>query len=284
MEVSSPASTVSQGDAVVERWNRQERWQHGLLALSTAVLIITGFAIKYRHTFWAPGVVAAFGGFRNLFYAHLTAAVLLFISIAYHLVYLVCNYRPRRDGWPMMPTWQDVRDCIHHLKYLAGLEKERPHFGRYTYLEKFEYWAVGWGIVIMGISGLVLWFPEIAGRWFPYWVIEAFRVAHSNEAFVCFFAVAVGHFFAAHFAPGVFPMSTVWLDGKISLERLKEEHPAEYEELVKRPDFKPQPAQGRVVRWQRRWAENPVLLFVELIPYLGIVIWSLATFVPLLLS
>lgn len=267
-----------------ERWNVHHRLQHALLALSMTVLILTGFAIKYRYVGWSPWLVAFLGGFHNVYVTHLVGAVTMAATVVYHVIYLLLSYRPLKTGWAMMPSWKDVTDCITHLRYLAGLSQEPPRFGRYNYLEKFEYWSMAWGLPVMGISGLSLWFPEIAGRILPYWVIEAFRVAHSNEAFIAFFALAVGHMFASHLAPGVFPMSAVWLTGRMPLWRLAEEHPDEYADLVKRGVIPPEPHPEYIptTNWQK-FVQSPSFVLLEMVPYVGIVVWSLVTFVPMLL-
>ena len=130
----------------VLRWTSNQRYQHLLLAVSVLMLIITGLPIKYGQAAWAPYVVAMFGGFGRMFTVHLTFAVLMLISGAYHAAWLAGAVLRRGPTWDMVPTWKDVRDAYHHAGYLLGLRRDRPRYGRYSYLEKFEYLAVIWGV------------------------------------------------------------------------------------------------------------------------------------------
>ncbi len=263
----------------VERWNVHQRLQHFLLMLSVCVLVLTGFPIKYADAPWALLVVRLFGGFENLFHTHLAGAVLLFVVAVYHVVYLLFAWRRHGWSWDMVPGLKDIRDALQHGLFLLGLAKERPKFGRYSYLEKFEYLAVFWGLVVMGGSGLVLWFPGVAVNWLPRWVIDALRVVHSNEAFVAILALVFGHFFAVHFNPAVFPQNPVWFTGKIPLRLMAEEHPLELRRLQEQGVVK-----AEVQHRESRWSYSIPLIVVELILYLTIMGALLYVFVPLLLA
>ncbi|MGE5576336.1 MAG: formate dehydrogenase subunit gamma [Syntrophothermus sp.] len=263
----------------VERFNKHQRYQHLLLMISVTMLMITGFAIKFGHSAYATFVVAIFGSFRNLFNVHLFMAVVMIITAVYHLVYLIFGWRYYGVSWAMVPTLKDLTDALQHARYLLGLSKERPRYGRYSYLEKIEYLAVFWGIPVIGISGLTLWFPDIAARFVPLWVIDAMRIVHSNEALLCLFAIVLGHVFWEHMNPGVFPTSSVWINGKISLAHMAEEHPLEYEQLVKEYAAKgikiekPEHGHGRFIH-------SRPLMIAELIAYILIFGWLFWVFVP----
>lgn len=279
----------------VLRFNVQQRFQHGVLALSVLMLIITGFPIKYANQPWAVYVVNLFGSFENMFRVHLGFAVVLILISLYHVLWLLLRRKEanlsagaawerlanpvqsRLAEWSMMPTYKDFQDAVHHIRYLLGLEAKPPQFGRYTWLEKFEYFAVIWGVIVMGGSGIILWFPQVF-IFLPRWAFDVARVVHSNEAFVCFLAIVVGHFYFSHFNPRVFPSSPVWYRGTISLEHLKEEHPLEYEQLkqayggnVKEPHLE-----------ESRWARCRPLIALELVIYAAVFILLLATFIPML--
>ncbi|HHX50883.1 MAG TPA: cytochrome b/b6 domain-containing protein [Clostridia bacterium] len=262
----------------VIRFTLQQRIQHGLLAFSVLMLIITGFPIKYAYTSWAPYVVRLFGGFGTMFLTHLVFAVLMAISSLYHLVWLIYTFLKNGPSVEMIPTFKDFRDAFHHALYLLGIRTSPPLYGRYSYLEKFEYFAVIWGVIVMGLSGLMLWFPGIF-YFFPRWAFGIARVVHSNEAFVCMLAIFMGHFFAVHFHPKVFPSSPVWWNGTVSLELLKEEHPLEYENLISHnPDLKVD-----LTRELSPWARSKPLIYAQIVLYLVIFAVLLYTFVPLFL-
>lgn len=262
----------------VQRFDKHQRYQHLMLFVSMFFLFLTGFPIKYADSGFARTMVSLFGGFSNMFTVHLTAAVIMVVSGLYHIIWLVIHFKHNGPSWSMVPKLQDVKDAYHHALYLIGIRKERPKFDRYTYLEKFEYLAVIYGILLMGISGFILWFPDVAAMIMPRWVIQMFRIAHSNEALVALFAVAIGHFFWVHLNPDSFPTSPVWYNGKISRHHLQEEHPLEYERLSKIYD--PAPMEEHSVKP----AKGRLFMAVELILYLGLVAFLFATFIPQLLS
>lgn len=264
----------------IMRFNRHQRYQHFLLMVSVLMLIITGFPIKYAQWPWAQVVVTLFGSFKTMFMMHLTFGVLMLISGVYHVIWLIDLAIKRNLPMSMVPAMKDVKDAIHHAKYLLGIVKEPPQYGRYTYLEKFEYLAVFWGIIVMGGSGLMLWFPEIFGV-LPRWVLQIVRIAHTNEAFVAMLAIVIGHFFAVHFNPHVFPTSKVWLTGNISREHMKAEHPLEYQEWLE----KQQVDEGvELVEKEHhsKFAKSRALIIFELVVYVSVFVLLLITFVPLL--
>lgn len=268
---------MSKIGASIIRFTLQQRLQHGLLAISVLMLILTGFPIKYSTEGWAPYVINIFGGFANLFLFHKIFAVLMILSAVYHIVWLIAVFIKNGPSWEMIPTFKDFKDAIDHGKYLLGINKNPPQYGRYSYLEKFEYFAVIWGVIVMGFSGLVLWFPGMF-YWLPRWAFGVTRVIHSNEAFVCMLALFVGHFFHVHFNPKVFPSSMVWWNGKISAADLKEEHPLEYQQLVaSNPELK------KVEKHESRWYRSKPLIYAELVIFLGLFVYLLYTFIPLLL-
>jgi formate dehydrogenase subunit gamma len=267
----------------IQRWNLQHRLQHGTLALSMFGLLISGLAMKYHAAGWSQWTFGVLGGFHNTLILHkLSASVLVAVS-AWHLAYLLFHWDSNWRGWSMMPTLKDVTDVWEHMLFLLQIRKEAPRFDRYSYLEKFEYLAIFWGMVVMGMTGFSLWFPAGAATFVPRYVLDAFRLVHGNEAVVAAITLIYGHFFNAHFNPGVFPSSQVWLTGNIPLEHMLEEHPEEYVRLVA-DGREPAVAIGAdhhahtLPAW-RRW-----LAGFELIIYSAIFYYLLITFLPKLLA
>lgn len=267
------------GPRWIERFNSQERLQHIMLAASVLLLMITGFPIKYAAEPWAPVATRLMGGFTIMFRIHLLCAAVMIFSGIYHLIWMGLNIRTLE--WSMLPGKKDLRDAMDHFTFLLGWRRSPPDFGRFTYLEKFEYLAVFYGVLVMGLSGFVLSFPEVGAALMPRWALDVFRVIHSNEAFVCGVAVAVGHFFWVHFHPSVFPSSTVWYKGVISEHHLAEEHPEEYRRWLA--------AQGESPAAQHhaepgRYERSRLFIGAELLIYGAIFLWLFATFIPMFLK
>ncbi|MHB1419126.1 MAG: formate dehydrogenase subunit gamma, partial [Bacillota bacterium] len=179
-----------------QRFNWHHRLQHILMFVSFFILTFTGIPIKYSYTAWAGKITALFGGFDNMFSIHLAGAIIMLVSSGYHLLYLVIYpLITRKISWATAPSPKDIKDLIQNMQYLLGVSKDRPRFGRYSYKEKFDYWAVFWGMFIMGGSGLMLWYPQIAAQYFPRWIIDSARMAHSDEAILAIVVIFTWHFF-----------------------------------------------------------------------------------------
>jgi cytochrome b subunit of formate dehydrogenase len=132
----------------------------------------------------------------------------------------------------MLPRIQDVRDLIQDMKYYVGLSDEKPKFGRFSYREKFDYWAVGWGILIMVGGGLILMYPVEAARILPGWAVPFALVAHSDEAVLAVGWILIVHMYFAHLHPLVFPMNKAIFTGKVPMHQYREEHALEYAQIM----------------------------------------------------
>ena len=131
----------------------------------------------------------------------------------------------------MLPNRNDLREAWATLKWFIGAGK-RPQYGRWTYWEKFDYFAVFWGVVIIGSTGLTLWFPEFFTRFLPGWFINVATIVHSDEALLAVAFIFTVHFFNTHFRPDKFPMDPVIFTGRVSVDELREDRPREYRELM----------------------------------------------------
>ncbi|HYF91450.1 MAG TPA: cytochrome b/b6 domain-containing protein [Symbiobacteriaceae bacterium] len=266
-----------------QRWNLQHRLQHGTLATSMFGLIVSGLAIKFHAAGWAQGWYKIMGGFHNNLILHKISATLLVAVSVWHLAYMLASWAKERShplSWAMMPTLKDGIDMWHHMLYLLNLRKEPPQYDRYTYLEKFEYLSIFWGMIVMGLTGFSLWFPATAGIFVSRTILDLFRIVHGNEAVVACIALLYGHFFTVHFNPSVFPSSSVWYNGKISLEHMLEEHPLEYKRLVEKGEL---PAvDGHHEHALSPWRKG--LAFVELVLYSAVFYWLLISYLPKVLA
>ncbi|MDP2360797.1 MAG: cytochrome b/b6 domain-containing protein [bacterium] len=217
------------------RFTTSQRLQHVFMFVPFTVLVVTGFPIKFPDSSFWTWVVDVFGGIGNIRSLHRIAAVVMIVDFCFHVVYMLFNIvrnRTRVKDMHLLPDRQDLRDIRDNLRHFLFLTDERPRFRRFSYLEKFDYWAVFWGMFIMAGSGLILWHPEEAGRWLPASAIQIAYVAHSDEALLAFLAIVIWHFYNVHFNPRVWPANKVWYKGALSEERMREEHPRELEEIL----------------------------------------------------
>ncbi|NLC55598.1 MAG: hypothetical protein GX774_02025 [Armatimonadetes bacterium] len=228
------ASAAAVPERTFERLTLNQRLQHAVLMVSFTTLVVTGMPVRYAESGWAAWLTALMGGAEGRALLHRVAAVVLMLLAVYHVGYLVGTRRGRYELRQLIPWFPDAWDAIHHLLYYLGRRPHPPRFGRFSYIEKFEYLAVVWGTFCMGVTGLVLWFEVEAMRYLPKWAVDVCRVIHSYEALLAALAIAVWHLYCVHFRPDVFPMSRIWLDGRISEAEMKLHHPREYEEILRR--------------------------------------------------
>lgn len=261
---------------VYQRWNIHHRLQHILLFVSFFILTFTGLPIKYAYSSWAKPVTRIFGGFDTMLTIHKVAAVIMIIAAVYHLGYLLVGWLVKKQtSAAMIPTIKDVTDLLDHIVYSFGFTNKDAEFERYSYKEKFDYWAVFWGIAIMVGSGLIMWFPQVSVQYIPRWVLDCAQVAHSDEAMLAITAVFIWHFYNVHFSPLVFPMSKVWLNGEFSQEEMEEFHPLELKKIA------PESSATGELAATSRFRKSPALIIVQMIIYAAILVWFLYGFLPL---
>ena len=143
----------------------------------------------------------------------------------YHLCYILRTKPGRqlvKDFWPVK---KDLADVFGAVRYLCGLSKHKPKFGRFGYAEKMEYWAVIWGTIIMGATGLIVWFKMDVTQWLPRWAVDVALTIHYYEAILACLAIVVWHFYHVIFDPEVYPINWAWWDGKVDAHWYAEEHP-----------------------------------------------------------
>jgi len=216
----------------VQRLGVSLRVQHALLFSSFFVLVGTGLPLKFHDAQWASFIVSVLGGVGRSRLIHRVAASGLIGVGVYHLLYVALSPYGRWNFLQLRPTRRDFGDLFRQTRYYLGLSSRGARFGRFSYVQKFDYWAVYWGMAIMVCSGAMLWFDELTLRFLPRYALDIARQLHSDEALLAVLAIVIWHFYNVHFNPRTFPMSRVWLTGKIARAQMEEEHPLEYEEML----------------------------------------------------
>jgi formate dehydrogenase gamma subunit len=216
---------------LVVRFTRRQRIEHLLVMLLFVALAVTGFPQKYFETGWARPVVEGLGGIERARWIHRAAGLAFAALAAFHLLSVVFLAATRRAPLLMVPTRRDFRDVLTTLRYNLRQSEERARFDRFDYREKFEYWGLIVGAVVMSATGLMLLVPIFLARFLSGELIPVAKMAHSNEGLLAFLVVVTWHVYNAHLAPSVFPFNRAIFTGRISRERLREHHPLEYERL-----------------------------------------------------
>jgi formate dehydrogenase subunit gamma len=223
----------------VVRFSVRQRIEHLLVMVLFVILAVTGLPQKFADAAWARAAVDLMGGIERTRWLHRAAGVLFTALAVVHLSVAVLLVATRRAPLSVVPTRKDFRDVVANLRYYLRLSDVPPRFDRFDYREKFEYWGLVMGALIMSATGLVLFFPILVTRYLPGELIPVAKVAHSNEGLMAFLVVVTWHVYNAHLAPGVFPFNPTIFTGRISREHLRRDHPLEYERLF--PDAAPAP-------------------------------------------
>lgn len=215
----------------IERMNLQVRGQHFALMVSVTLLILTGLALLYRDSAFGRLLIALEGGFEARGTIHRVAAALLIATAFYHILYILFSRHGHEEFMQMLLRAQDFKDYGAALLYDLGLRSEKPLLDRYSYREKFQYWAFALFVVIMIVSGFILWFHDWFFGILPKWAFDVAIAVHSGTGTLILIVLTLWHLYVVHLSPGRFPIDWSFWDGKISERQLKEEHPLEYQRL-----------------------------------------------------
>jgi formate dehydrogenase gamma subunit len=207
----------------IMRMSRFERSSHMILAISFALLVITGFALKYPDAFWAKWLFALGLNEANRAFIHRFAALTMTINCILFMFYMLFAKRGKWLTKEIRPRKSDFKDFWINFRFYLGLDKHKhpPKRGIFNFVEKFEFWALVWGTLIMVITGLVLWFPKSIPESWPAWILNVARIIHYYEAILATLAILIWHGFHTIFHPSEFPMNTSWLTGYVSEDEAK---------------------------------------------------------------
>lgn len=237
----TPLDAAQRGEGpFVWRFNRVHRILHAVVIVSFFLLVLTGLPLRFSCTPWAVPLIRFFGGVEMAGLLHRIGGAVTFAYFLANLVYIVAAL-VRDPDWKrhlwgpdsLVPQPRDVVDFYRQVKWFLGMGP-RPRFGRYSYMEKFDYLAVFWGVAIIGGSGLMLWFPESFARYLPGWAFNVAAVVHADEAILATAFIFTIHFFNVHLRPEKFPLDAVMFTGRATRDYMVEEHPLTMEAIERK--------------------------------------------------
>jgi formate dehydrogenase gamma subunit len=225
------ASRKRAGGKYYLRLTVNERIQHAVLALSFIVLVITGFALRYPDAWWVGIFFGDEPGSPMRGLLHRIAGIVCVVAGIYHILYVLFTRRGHDQLKHLVPRPQDAKDMISLMKFDLGLAKEAPKFGRYSYIEKIEYFGAIWGTAVMTVTGFVLWYNQFFSLLLPSWGVNVARVIHFYEAILASMTILVWHLYSVMFDPEVYPMNWAKVTGYIPEDQMKHHHSLEWEEI-----------------------------------------------------
>jgi cytochrome b subunit of formate dehydrogenase/nitrate/TMAO reductase-like tetraheme cytochrome c subunit len=263
------------GQLEYERFKPLHRRLHIMVVISFLGLATTGMTLKFSYLEWAQVISNLLGGPETAGFIHRICAIITFLYFGIHIVDIIREKRRRHLTWrqflftgsSMVFNRKDWNDFVGTLKWFVG-RGPRPEYGRWTYWEKFDYFAVFWGVAIIGSTGLMLWFPEFFTRFLPGWIVNVATIVHSDEALLAVGFIFTVHFFNTHFRPDKFPMDTVIFTGRMPVEELRHDRPQEFRELMKDREIRKhlvEPLPPYVIRGLRIFGTVALLIGLTLI-------------------
>ncbi len=212
--------------------------EHWLNAGAFVLLVITGLSQKFHAAEVSQWIIAILGGIDTTRLVHRYSGIVLTLLTAQHILVASAGILFRKWQPSMVIHLKDFQDAIDNIRYYLGLSEHPARCDRFDYKQKFEYWGVVVGGLLMAATGLILWFPIFVTRFLPGQLIPVAKALHTNEALLAFLVIIIWHIYNAIFSPEVLPLDTVIFTGKISKQRMIHEHPLEYERLfgVSLPD------------------------------------------------
>lgn len=244
------------------RFTLPQRYLHAVLFTSFLGLAATGLPMRFSDNAGARFFARAVGGFGAILFFHKFCAIVLTLAFPYHLKDIFTRaviHKEKGMFWgptSMVANWKDVKDLVGHLRWFVGLGP-KPQFDRYAYWEKFDYWAVFWGMVVIGFSGYAMWFAPFFAKFLPGWALNAVLVVHGEEALLAILFIFSIHFVNTHLRPDSFPMDMVIFTGKETEEEFKKKRALEYERLER---------QGKL---EAKLADKPVYWWVNVAKVVG---------------
>ncbi|MGZ4149925.1 MAG: formate dehydrogenase subunit gamma [Actinomycetota bacterium] len=238
MSTATVEPVATTGTAVaVRRFTLWQRATHALLALSVFGLVLTGMPLRYPNALWAQPLFFFWRSEAAAAAVHKFCAVLFFGSGAMHVVTILGGLFTRRIKLrqlfgpdSILPNPRDVRNINRHIKYLKG-KGARPDYGRFAFWEKFDYLAEIWGLLVIGLSGLIMWFPARSATYLPGWIVNAALIFHGYEAILAMAFLFTVHCYTTHLRPEVVPVDPVIFTGEIPLYEVRERYPGWYRRL-----------------------------------------------------
>lgn len=226
---AAPPPPHGDGDRLVQRFGRRARVEHLLVMITFVLLLLTGLPQKFSDSGWAIWVTQLFGGIDWMRAIHRATGIAFTALCVVHFAVVLIGVLSGRMAMNIVPNKQDFTGAIQNLRYYVGAAPEAPKFDRYDYRQKFEYWGMVVGSLVMIVSGFVLYFPIAFAEYLPGQFIPAAKAAHTYEAMMALLTIIIWHMYGAHLNPECFPIDKSIFTGQISLARMRHEHALEYE-------------------------------------------------------
>lgn len=251
------------------RFDRSQRAEHLIFLICFTLLAVTGLSQMFAASSIGETAIGLLGGIETTRIIHRSAAIVMMAVSIYHVLSLLYRVMVRRVRASMLPGRKDLEDLLQDIRFYLGRARQRARFGRFSYIEKAEYFALVWGTVVMIVTGFLMWNPIAAARLLPGEIIPAAKAAHGGEALLAVLAILIWHFYHVHIRHFNLSMFT----GRLSRQEMEHEHPAELE-AIEAGENPPRPSSDQIRRRETLYIPLAAVLAVGM----GIGLFGFVTF------
>jgi len=228
-----------------------QRLQTIIQIMSVTMLGLTGLPLRYSENEISRTIYDFFGGAYVVPNLHRAAGVVLLSVFVYHtlywmrLFYISSIKRMVREkrlsikniiieffSQTMILNKKDFGDIWDHFKYITYQSAKPAQYARIMWKEKFEYYAQYWGITVIGLAGLALWWRDEVTQVLPGIVLNAAYLMHSYEALLAVLFLLFIHWYHEFYCPEKFPIPTGFFSGYIVEKQIIHEHYSHYVQLM----------------------------------------------------
>jgi cytochrome b subunit of formate dehydrogenase len=212
------------------RFSVIHRLFHLFIMVTFLIQALTGLGRLLYPTSWGKALTNLFGGYESITNIHSRVGVVMLLGFMVHIVYILMKmeWKSLRQSLfhpdSLIPGPQDAVHLGQKIRWFFGLGPP-PAFDRWTYWEKFDYWAIFWGMPLLGVTGLLLMYPLVTSSFLPGWTLNVTLLLHRAEALLAMLYIFIIHFTVGHLRHGTFPMNECMFAGSVELEELQEEKP-----------------------------------------------------------
>jgi formate dehydrogenase subunit gamma len=201
---------------LIVRYTANERTNHWITAITFVLLALSGLSMFHPAMFWLS---ALFGGGQWTRILHPFVGLVMFVSFLILAVrFWHHNYLDRND-WQWMRQIDDV---------LANREENLPEIGRYNAGQKLLFFTMVVCLLLLLLSGIVIWRAYFA-FYFPINLVRAAALVHAIAAFVLIVGIIV-HIYAALWIKG---SVGAMVRGTVTLGWARKHHPRWFRESIK---------------------------------------------------
>jgi formate dehydrogenase subunit gamma len=205
-------------DDQLERYSFAERIWHWLGGLSYTYCMLSGLALFTPYLYWLAAVL---GGGPTARFWHPWVSLVFLATVWWMYAKWLADLRI---------TDIDHRWMEHINDYVTNRDESLPPQGRFNAGQKVFYWVMFWAVLVLLVSGIVMWFPE----WFRpnfHFILPIAVIFHEAAALISIGAIII------HIYMGVFmePESLrAMIHGRVSRAWARAYHRLWYERVTKR--------------------------------------------------